>query len=158
MIATIKDFFSQFIAADDTDASSSAHQHKLQVATAAVLMEMVRMDNRIADAELLAIRAALQQQFGLDAAQLDTLVQLAEQEVRQATDYFQFTSLINKHCAYEDKVRIVENLWLIAFVDGHLDSHEQHLMRKIVDLLYVQHGDNIAAKQRAREATGVAPG
>ena len=37
--------------------------------------------------------------------------------------------------------------------DGHLDAHEEHLMRKIANLLYVGHADYVAAKRRAREIT-----
>ena len=81
MISSIKAFFNHFIepGAGQTGAAS---EHALQLATAAVLLEMVRIDNRIADEERAAITAALQRQFGLDAAQLDTLIALAEQESR----------------------------------------------------------------------------
>lgn len=156
MISTIREFFNQFIepGVEQTRVDS---EHALRIATAAILVEMMRMDKRIVDEERVAITAALQRQFGLDAAQLDTLVALAEQESRQASDYYQFTSLINKACDYEQKVRIVENLWLVALADGHLDAHELHLMRKIANLLYVRHGDYIAAKQHARETAGVRP-
>ena len=112
-------------------------------------------DDRIAEEERAAIAAALGRQFGLDAAELDTLVALAEQEARQASGYYQFTSLINKNCDAAQKIRIVENLWQVALADGHLDAHELHLMRKIADLIHVGHADYLAAKQRARAATGV---
>ena len=155
MIASLKAFFNQFI--EPGAEQPGGDQHALQVATAAILLEMMRMDNRITDEERSAVTAALQRQFGLDAAQLETLVTLAEQQSRQANDYYQFTSLINKACAYEQKVQIIENLWHLALADGHLDAHELHLMRKMADLLYVKHGDYIAAKQRAREKAGVPP-
>ena len=98
------------------------------------------------------------QQFDLDSAQLDTLIALAEQEARQASGYYQFTSLINKTCDVAQKIRTVENLWLVALADGHLDAHELHLMRKIANLLYISPGDYIAAKQRARIVAGVPVG
>ena len=94
---------------------------------------------------------ALQARFGLAAQEVDTLMGLAAEEAKQATDYFQFTSLINKHFSREQKIEVVENLWQVAFADGHLDAHEQHFMRKIADLLYISHADYVAAKQRARE-------
>lgn len=153
MIASIKEFFSQHIEPGMQQASAHS-EHALQLATAALLMEMMRMDNRIAAAEQVTIANALRRQFGLDSAQLDALIALAEQQARQATDYYQFTSLINKRCDLAQKIRIVENLWRVALADSHLDAHELHLMRKIADLLYVGHGDYIAAKQRAREAIG----
>lgn len=156
MIAGIKEFFSQFIEPGTRQAASGGDQ-ALQVATAALLLEMMRMDNAIAEAERDSVAQTLRQQFGLDPEQLAALLAFAEQEARQASGYHQFTSLINKACDAGQKVRIVENLWRVAMCDGHLDAHESHLMRKIADLLHVGHADYIAAKQRAREATGLLP-
>jgi uncharacterized tellurite resistance protein B-like protein len=149
MIASIKDFFNQFIE-PGTRRDASGGEHALRVATAALLLEMMRMDARITDEERAAIAETLRREFGLGTDELATLIQLAEQEARQANDYYQFTSLINKSCDAAQKIRIVENLWHVALVDGHLDAHELHLMRKLADLLHVGHADNVAAKQRAR--------
>lgn len=157
MIAAIKEFFGQFIE-PGTRQDEIRSEHALQIATAALLLEMMRMDDRIADAERDAIATTLRQQFGLDAGQLDTLLALAEQEARQAHDYYQFTALINKTCSAAQKIRIVENLWRVAMADGHLDAHELHLMRKIADLLHVGRADYVAAKQRARAAANLPPG
>lgn len=150
MIASIKDFFSQFIEPDI--ASDSNSSHALQVATAALLLEMMRMDNELKDEERQAIASTLQTQFSLGNEQIETLMALAEQESREANDYYQFTSLINKHCDLAQKIQIIENLWYVAMIDGHLDAHELHLMRKLADLLYIGHADYVAAKQRARES------
>ena len=96
MIASIKDFFNQFI--EPGIAGSTAGTPALQVATAALLLEMMRMDNELKDEERQAIANTLQSQFTLGREQIDTLMALAEQEARAANDYYQFTSLINKHC------------------------------------------------------------
>lgn len=156
MIATIKEFFNQFIEPGTRQGEAVAEQG-LQVATAALLLEMMRMDDSITDDERVAVASALREQFGLDARQLDTLIALAEREARAASGYYQFTSLINASCGAEQKIRIIENMWQVALADGHLDAHESHLMRKIANLLYVGHADYIAAKQRARQAAGVPP-
>lgn len=148
MIASIKDFFSQFIEPGIT--ASSAGTPALQIATAALLLEMMRMDNELKNEERQAIAITLQTQFNLDSEQFETLMALAEREAREANDYYQFTSLINRHCDQAQKVQIIENLWLVAMIDGHLDAHELHLMRKLADLLYIGHADYVAAKQRAR--------
>lgn len=149
MIDGIRDFFNQMIAPAASE-SGAAAQHALHVATAALLLEMMRMDSSVTAAETATVAGTLQTRFGLDAAQVGTLMTLAAEEARQATDYFQFTSLINRHFGREQKIQVVENLWQVAFADGHLDAHEQHFMRKIADLLYISHADYVAAKQRAR--------
>jgi len=153
MIASIKEFFSQFI--EPGIATSGTGSSSLQVATAALLLEMMRMDNELRDEERQAIAGTLQAQFRLDASQIETLMTLAEQEAREANDYYQFTTLINQHCDLPKKVQIIENLWHVAMIDGHLDAHELHLMRKLADLLYIGHGYYVAAKQRARESAGL---
>jgi uncharacterized tellurite resistance protein B-like protein len=150
MLADITNFFNQIIA-PGAKASGAPSQHALQVATAALLLEMMRMDSSITAAETDSVTRTLQTRFGLDAAEVDTLMALATEEARLATDYFQFTSLINRTFSAEQKVQVVEYLWQVAYADGHLDAHEQHFMRKIADLLYVSHADYVAAKQRARE-------
>ncbi|MDP1524936.1 MAG: TerB family tellurite resistance protein [Rhodocyclaceae bacterium] len=150
MIASIKDFFSQFI--EPGIATSTTETPALQVATAALLLEMMRMDNELKDEEHQAITWTLQTQFNLGSEQIETLMVLAEQEAHGANDYYQFTSLINKYCDLPQKVQIIENLWHVAMIDGHLSAHELHLMRKLADLLYIGHADYVAAKQRARES------
>ena len=154
MIASIKGFFSQFIEPGTTRADA-AGEKALQIATAALLVEMMRMDKHIAAEERESIVKTLREQFNLEPAQMDTLLELAEEEARQATSYYQFTSLINKSCSAEQKSQIIQNLWHVAMCDGHIDAHENHMMRKIADLLYVGHADYIAAKQRARVSAGL---
>ena len=151
MIEGIGRFFRQFI---DPARAPGGEEGALRLATAALLVEMMRMDSHFADAERAAVEQQLGEQFALDPAQIAALVALATEEARQASGYFQFTSLINRHCDMAQKVRIVEQLWRVAYADGHLDAHEAHLMRRIADLLHVGHADYVAAKQRARQASG----
>lgn len=156
MLASVKAFFKQAIE-PGTQPRAAGAQHALQVATAALLLEMMRMDSRVTPDERAAITATLQREFRLGEEELATLVELAEREVQQSHGYYHFTALINQHCDAAQKARIVENLWHVAMVDGHLDAHELHLMRKLADLLHVGHADYIAAKQRARVTAGLPP-
>lgn len=158
MLKTITDFFSNMIAPGLAAAPGEQPEQALQVATAALLLEMMRQDQENKGVEAETVVIALRQQFGLNPDELQTLLDLAEQEAREATGYHQFTSLINRNCSAEQKCRIVEYMWQVAYADGHLDAHEAHLMRKIADLLHVSHADYIAAKQRGREAAAVAAG
>ena len=150
MIASIKKFFTEMIE-PGASGSGAASQHALHVATAALLLEMMRMDTSVTAEETATVTKALQTQFGLGAAEVETLMALAAEEAQQATDYFQFTSLINKAFSAEQRIQVIEYLWQVAFADGHLDAHEQHFISKIADLLYVPHSAYIAAKQRARK-------
>ena len=149
MITDIRNFFAQWIEPAAARSGADA-QHALQLASAALLLEMMRMDGSVTADETAAVAKALEAQFGLAAEEAAALMALATAEAREATDYFQFTSLINQSFSAEQRIQVIESLWRVEFADGRLDAHEQHFMSKIADLLYVPHSAYIAAKQRAR--------
>ena len=110
------------------------------------------MDDKVEAVEQDIIFSLIHQNFSLSTEQTTSLLALAEQQRKQATDYFQFTSLINKGYSLEQKVGLIESLWKIAFIDGVLDMNEEYLVRKIADLLYVPHTAFIMAKNRIAPA------
>ena len=152
MLRAIKQFFDEHIAMPVADSSASG-DHRLQVATSAMLIETARADLDIKPEELTAVAKAVQKTFEISAEETEQLLRLAEEEIKQATDYYQFTSLINRSFSAEEKVHVIELMWRIAFADGKPDKYEDHLVRKIAGLLHVSHQDFIAAKHRARNSS-----
>jgi uncharacterized tellurite resistance protein B-like protein len=152
MVKTITEFFGKYIkpASEGTEKIS---EHSLRVATAALLIEMMRADRDITEEERMAITGTIRSRFGLSAKETAELIRLAEEEIREAAGYYKFTSLINKGFSYEEKKRVVEHLWEVAFADKALDKHEEHMVRKIADLIYVSHKDFIEAKLSVRKRT-----
>jgi uncharacterized tellurite resistance protein B-like protein len=150
MLRALAEFFDRHVA----PAPGRDEGHAIRLATAALLVETLRIDAEIHEAEREAALAAVRGKFGLPADEAETLIALAEEEVRTATDYFQFTSLIDRHFTPEQKVRVIEAMWRVAWADAAISPHERHLMRRIVDLLHVPHGDAVAAQQRARVQAG----
>lgn len=148
MLQSIREYFERNLGSP----APAAQRHTIELATAAMLVEVVRCDGGADDAERAAVLRAVHEKFGLSGAEADTLIRLAEEEVRQAGDYFQFTSLINRHFTQEQKQRVIELMWQVAYADAEISAHENHLMRRIADLLHIAHGDYIAAKMRAKEA------
>jgi len=152
MIRTIQEFFELRIQRPSTDGESS--ERPLQLATAALLVEISRADQQVKDEEQRAITSAVRRFFTLSPDEASDLLRLAEEEATAAVSMYQFTSLIDRGFSPEQKVRIVELLWHVAYSDAEKDSHEEHLIRRIADLLHVSHKDFIEAKIRAREASG----
>ncbi len=148
MLDTIRQFFDRHIAAPRHDGSA----HTIELATAALLAEVARIDGDIGEAERAIALRAIDEKLHLSPDEAAALLDLAAEEMRQATDYFQFTSLVNRHFAQEQKVRMIELMWQVAWADDRLDDHELHLIRRIADLLHVPHHDFIAAKLRAQRA------
>ncbi|MEE9524710.1 MAG: TerB family tellurite resistance protein, partial [Thermodesulfovibrionales bacterium] len=94
---------------------------------------------------------SIRSKFSLTEDETKELIKLAEEESRNASSYHEFTSLINAAFNIEKKIKIVEHLWEVAFADSELEKHEEHLIRKISNLLYVPHKEFIATKLRVKE-------
>lgn len=149
MLSAIRDFFDQRLAAPQAPAG---RRHTLELATATLLVEVVRLDGEISPAEREAVLRGVRSQFHLGEEEAATLFRLAEEEARGATDYYQFTSLIRQRYTQEERQQIVELLWRVAYADEALSAHEHHVIRKISELLYVSQSAYIGAKMRAKQA------
>ena len=145
MLKALLEFFDQRIASNTFDGGS------IQRATAALLAEMVRIDREVTLQKQEIAHRAIREKFGLSQADAQALLQLADAEVAQATDYYQFTSLINRDFTQEQKERVIELMWQVAYADAELSAHELHLMRKVAALLHIPDSVYIAAKMRAKE-------
>ncbi len=147
MLRALKDLFDTIAA----PAQSAGHStHDLHLATAVLLVEVMRADPALGPQERKAVVDALRTRFALAEDELARIVELAEEKSRTSNDFFQFTDVINGAFTHPEKVRMVEHMWEVAFADGHLDAHENHLISKVAGLLHVTHGEYIAAKLHAR--------
>jgi uncharacterized tellurite resistance protein B-like protein len=150
MLSTFKDLFDSFTA--PAARAPAEQQHTVQLATAVLLVEVIKADPATGPDEQAALLAALTAKFALAPDELARLVELAEATAQGLYDYHRFTSTLNERFTQEQKIQVVEAMWQIAFADGHLDVHENHLISKVAGLLHVTHGEYIAAKLHAREA------
>ncbi len=148
MLKAIKAFVESRIMVPVQRDTASA-EHALRLATAALLVEMSRQDDTIHEAEREAIANALRTKFDLSPDEVSELYTLAEAEVKEAIDYYQFTSLLKEHFTPAQKEKVVELMWQVAAADGHIDKYEEHMVRRIAELLYLTQTEYIRAKYRA---------
>jgi len=153
MLRTLRELFGQ-LQPPSPAASADAIEHTLQLATAVMLIEVMRADARFDNTERRAVIDALRAKFALADDEIARLIELAEQAARDSTDWFEFTSHINAHFDMTAKVRMVEYMWRVAYADGDLSEHERHTLWRVSDLLHVPHGAYINAKLRAKAAAG----
>ena len=153
MIQTLKQFFSTLLMPPSTDVGEV--ERVLQLASAVLLVEMMRADNDCQPEERQAAVNALASGFALADDEVARLLELDDATARDASDLHRFTSTLARGFSLEQRVGMIEQLWQVAFADGHLSHHETQLMLKLGDLLYIPRGDFVGAKQRARAAAGL---
>lgn len=119
---------------------------RLQLAAAALLIELGKADYRHDSRESAAIVAAIRSCYGLDAAAIDELLSDAGDASARSTSLYEFTSIINERCQEQEKYELVRELWRVANADGDIDKYENHLIGKISDLIYLPRSLFVRAK------------
>lgn len=148
MIIKIRQFFEQYIVVTENITDDDL-EHQLQLACAALMIEVLYADHSVTQGELDTLRSILQDEFDLNDAEANKLIQLAEEERAEATDYYQFTSLINEFYTQAQKRELITRLWQMAYADQKVHKLEEHLVRRLADLLHVPHSAFIQSKHQA---------
>ncbi|MCU0897252.1 MAG: TerB family tellurite resistance protein [Burkholderiales bacterium] len=149
MLTTLREFFDKAVGPGPGNVQDES---AIAVAAAVLLLETARAGDEITEAERAAAMQAVRTKFGLSSDAAERVISAAEAEARDATGLFPFTSLINKEFSAEQKERLIEMIWRVAYADDELNDHEMHLVRKIANLLHIPHSVYIAAKMRAKDA------
>jgi uncharacterized tellurite resistance protein B-like protein len=157
VLDSLRRLFQEKVAPELAASQPETREHGLRLAAAALLFEVVRSDADVRPEELGVMRTAVQSAFGLPAEETDELVRLAEAASREAVSVFEFTGVVDRELDAEQKKRLVELLWLVAFADANKTADEEAMIRRIAGLLHVPHPDFIDAKIRARAAASNDP-
>lgn len=155
MLKTLKNLFDSLLP-PPPGADPQAQEHALQLATAVMLVEVMRADTSFHPGEREAVLAALRDKFGLADDEAQRLTELAHTTANAATDLFTFTTRINERFEMPQKLRMIEHMWRVAYADGHLNEHERHVLWRVADLLHVPQGAYVHARLRAQQAAGSA--
>ena len=153
MIKRFKQYFEKHLSPAAGD--EAVDQDRLHLATAALLVEMSRADGEVHEDEQAAVARAISKAFDIGEQKTAELIELAEVEITDATCYHQFTSLINKNFSKQQKAQVVEMLWEVAYADAEMEKYEEHLLRRLSDLLYVPHAEFIQSKLRVKKRLGL---
>ena len=149
MLSHLQRFFNRYIDAAGTPEASLPH--RLQLAHAALMVEIMHVDDNVTAGEEEKIRQLLNDKFQLADSEIESLLELANEKKHEATDYFEFTSLLNEHYSQQQKIALVKDLWSLAYADNKLDKYEEHLVRRLADLLHVPHHEFIKTKHQASQ-------
>jgi uncharacterized tellurite resistance protein B-like protein len=158
MLDSIKRYFRERVLEEAARPATEEREHGLKLAAAALMFEVVRADAEVKEEERTVMRTAIQASFALSREEADELMRLAEEESRGAASLYELTRLVDEGLGAEQKKRVVELLWLVAFADAEKHPIEEHLVRKIATLLHVPHPDFIDAKIRARAESSASRG
>lgn len=136
------------------DVDDVSPEHRRQLAAAALLIETARADFTQDGVEEASMASMLKSGLGLSEQEVKELLRLANEEVDAATSLYQFTRTVNDHFTPAQKAQLITDMWRVAYADGDIDKYEEHLIRRVADLVYVAHEDYIRAKLTAADTAG----
>lgn len=125
--------------------------HESDIASAVLLIEIARADQQQAPEEMKAVEHLLETRFDLTAGERQALLERAHSHADEAVSLHSYTRTLTENLSEEERGNIVGMLWEVAFADGEIDPHEELLLRRVADLLYVRHSEFIRHKLDAEQ-------
>ena len=142
MFASFKNIFK------NTDVDSKDSNDDYKVACVAILCEAAAMDGVFDEKEKALILVLIQKQFNVDLEQANKVLSEGKQLAENATQLYGFTRVIKESWGLEKRIRLLEMLWELAYVDGELNAAEDMLIRRIAGLIHVEDRERMEAKQK----------
>lgn len=133
----------------DPAADSQSGAEQVHLAAAVLLVEVMMADHQVEEEEVTQIIKVLESLFGVQEQQSSVLIEQARQRHEDLVSLHEMTRIINEQGDQELKRKLVFAMWCISFADDVKDKYEEHLIRKVADLLYLSHSEFIQAKHKA---------
>tara|TARA_B100000700_G_scaffold32842_1_gene31521 strand:- start:434 stop:886 length:453 start_codon:yes stop_codon:yes gene_type:complete len=144
MIKKIKDLLSNF--SNQEEEIEDEKISSLDKACSALLIEVAYADKVFDESEINSLKDSLKETYNIDEEIINELISDAKKTVDESTSLYEYTRVVNDEFNYSDKLELLSRIWKLAFADGNLDKYEDHLIRKISDLIHISHADFIKIK------------
>ena len=142
-------------ASNTTGEVQPRQQHDpLRLATAAILLDIAYADGAFTPAEDGNVVGFLTERFSLSPDDARELLEAADEIRKKTVDHFALTHYIRKNAPLHERIDIVKTMWRLVYSDGTLNEYENYLVRKIADLLGLEHHVMIDAKSAVLREIG----
>ena len=118
---------------------------------ASLIIEVAFADKVFDESEINLLKNILLDTYSLKLDDANELIANAEKTVNESTSLYGYTREVNDNFDYQSKLDLLDQLWRMAFADGNIDKYEEHVVRKISDLIHITHNDFIQSKLRNKK-------
>lgn len=121
---------------------------RTQVAAAVLMVEVARLDTDYSGAETDRICSIMRREFGMSLEQANALLNTAEMRHEEAYTNWLFTKTIKEKAGLEERAKVMEHLWDIAYADGVLHELEADLILRIGQAMELPENIRIEALEK----------
>jgi len=117
------------------------------ISATAMLLSIAKADKIIEQSELESISNIISDFFQIDSnEEIENLMKIAKEKLNNSTDIFEFGKTLNENWNYQDKIDFVCCMFEVSLSDGELYYLEEHMIKKISNILNINHNDLIDSK------------
>ncbi len=124
--------------------------YEIKLATTCLLTKVAFADEYLDAKEEKIIREILSDFFTIEELEINKLFKDSNALLEQTTDIFQFGQLLNENFTKNDKIDLIGCIFEVAFADGELHYLENHTIKKIAQILNIEHKDLISVKMEIK--------
>ena len=122
----------------------------------ALLVEAAMADGALDVGERSRILHLLTEQLELGASDAQMMLDEAIAAHNTRVEIHGLVRQIRTDTEMEDRIIILEMIWVVVLADNHIDAHESQLMRRLAGLLFIDDVEAGLAAKRARIRLGIA--
>ena len=138
----------EFIPASKSDANNAAD---IQLAVAALMLEVVKADHRIDRLEVAEMIDTLRDKFQLDAQAVGHLLELAGDVGNYLVRLDSLTARIRQQWNHNERLQLLKKLWEIAAADQQIDVREVTLIEQVSLLLDIDEVSSLQARHQVEQ-------
>lgn len=136
-------FFKKFFKKNNNDNDKMSD---ISLACAIILIEVSYSDFEIKDVEIEKMIRFFEKDLNLSKEKALWLNEEAQKLHKDTNCLRKYIRLINESYTKKEKIKLINIAWKIARADNEVDKYEEHRIRKISELLYLNHSDFIKEK------------
>jgi len=147
------DYFKSMITTPAVEQDS--FQKKLQVATCALFFEIAKADENFTNEEHEKIVSIMKMKYELDNDEANELMSRTEESIKKSVSIYEFATVVDQNFSKDDKLELMKELWQLIYTDKKLNKYEDNLIKRIGDILKLEHKEVIDAKLMVKGELGL---
>jgi len=146
----------EWLKKDKTKLSDEQNPNELAGLVTALMVEAATADGQFGPEEQALILTVIAKQFEMTQDAAQSLLETVTKENQERIELHSVLRKLRDQADYEERLGVLEMVWMVVLSDGQLEKMEAQLMRRLAGLLFVSDVDSGLAAKTAKSRLGLA--
>ena len=121
-------------------------------AVTVMLLRAANIDGNKDEKEIILIKKLLNEQFNLNAQEVDSIISISSKKEEESADLYQWSKIVNENYSKEKKNIVFGMMCEIVNAAGIIDPFESNFIRRLSGLLYISDKEAGIIKKKILES------